>query len=78
MGTTALAVVFSSLSGFFGHVAPGGLDPWFVGAMAALAAAGSFAGSRVMQFRISADHLKCGIGVLLWVLAAVIVWDLVR
>ncbi len=78
VGTTALAVVFSSLSGFFGHVALGGLDPWFVGTMAALAAAGSFAGSRIMQSRISADHLKRGIGVLLWVLATVMVWNLVK
>ncbi len=77
VGTTSLAVVFSSLSGFFGHVALGGLDPGFVGVMAVLAATGSFAGSRVMQSRISADHLKRGIGVLLWVLAAVIVRDLV-
>jgi len=77
VGTTALAVVFSSLSGFFGHVALGGLDPWFVGTMAALAVIGSFAGSRIMQSRISADHLKHGIGALLLVLAAVIVWDLV-
>ncbi len=78
VGTTALAVVFSSLSGFFGHVAIGGLDPWFVGVMAVLAATGSFVGSRIMQTRISADHLKRGIGVLLWVLAVVIVGDLVN
>jgi len=77
VGTTALVVVFSSLSGFFGHVAIGGLDPWFVGTMAVLAATGSFAGSRIMQTRVSAAHLKRGIGVLLWVLAAIMVGDLV-
>jgi hypothetical protein len=77
VGTTSLVVVFSSLSGFLGHVALGELNPWFVGTMAALAAVGSFAGSRVMQSRVSTDHLKKGIGVLLWVLAAVMVADLV-
>lgn len=77
VGTTSLVVVFSSLSGFFGHVALGGLDPWFVGAMATLAAIGSYAGSRLTQTRISALHLKRGIGTLLWILAAVIVVDLV-
>ena len=77
VGTTSLVVVFSSLSGFFGHVALGGVDPWFVAAMAVLAAAGSFLGSRLTQSRISALHLKRGIGGLLWVLAMVIVWDLV-
>jgi uncharacterized membrane protein YfcA len=76
-GTTALAVVFSSLSGFFGHVALGGLDPVFVVTMAMLAAAGSLVGSRVMQTRLTATQLKRFIGVLLWVVAAKIAWDLV-
>lgn len=75
VGTTSLVVVFSSLSGFFGHVAVGGLDPWFVGAMAVLAASGSFLGSRVTQSKLSAIHLKRGIGTLLWVLALVMVRD---
>ncbi len=78
VGTTSLVVVFSSLSGFFGHVAIGGLDPWFVATMAVLAAAGSFVGSRLTQSRISALQLKRGIGVLLWVLAMVIIGDIVR
>ncbi len=43
-GTTALAVVFSSLSGFLGHAALGGLDPMFVVVMAVLALAGSLVG----------------------------------
>ena len=35
VGTSALVVVFSSLSGFLGHVSLGGLDPMFIGLMAA-------------------------------------------
>ncbi len=77
-GTTALAVVFSSLSGFLGHVALGGLDPVFLLTMAALAAAGSLAGSRFMQTKVSGAQLKRFIGVLLWVIAVKIAWDLVR
>jgi hypothetical protein len=77
-GTTALAVVFSSLSGFLGHVALGGLDPVFLLTMAALAAAGSLAGSRLMQAKITGVQLKRFIGALLWVIAAKIAWDLVR
>lgn len=77
-GTTALAVVFSSLSGFLGHVALGGLDPAFVLTMAVLAATGSLVGSHVMQTRLTAAQLKRFIGVLLWVIAAKIAWDLVR
>lgn len=78
VGTTSLVVVFSSLSGFFGHVAIGGVDPRFVATMAALAVAGSFLGSRLTQSRIPALQLKRGIGVLLWVLAMVIIGDIVR
>ena len=75
-GTTALAVVFSSLSGFLGHAALGGLDPVFVLVMALLAGAGSLVGSHVMQTRLSSAQLKRFIGVLLWVIAAKMAIDL--
>jgi uncharacterized membrane protein YfcA len=75
-GTTALAVVFSSLSGFFGHAALGGLDPAFLVTMAVLAGAGSLAGSHVMQTRLTSVQLKRFIGILLWVIAAKMALDL--
>lgn len=75
-GTTALAVVFSSLSGFLGHVALGGLDPVFLLTMAALAAAGSFVGSKVMSTALSSAQVKRFIGVLLWVIALKMTLDL--
>jgi len=74
--TTALAVVFSSLSGFLGHAALGGLDPAFLLIMAVLAGAGSLVGSHVMQTRLSSAQLKRFIGVLLWVIAARMAIDL--
>jgi uncharacterized membrane protein YfcA len=74
-GTTALVVVFSSLSGFAGHAAIGHLDPWFVVTMAVLAAIGSLAGSQVMQTRLSSGQLKRVIGVLLYVIAIKIALD---
>jgi len=74
--TTALAVVFSSLSGFLGHAALGGLDPVFLVTMAALAAAGSLAGSHVMRTRLTSAQLRRFIGILLWVIAAKIALDL--
>ncbi|MDR3636914.1 MAG: sulfite exporter TauE/SafE family protein [Isosphaeraceae bacterium] len=76
-GTTALAVVFSSLSGFLGHAALGGLDPGFLVTMAALAAGGSLAGSHVMRTRLSGAQLKRVIGVLLFVIAAKMALDLI-
>jgi uncharacterized membrane protein YfcA len=77
-GTTALVVVFSSLSGFLGHATMSGLDPWFVGIMAVVAAAGSIVGSQLMKTKLSSTQLKKVIGVLLFVIAAKIIFDLVK
>lgn len=77
-GTTALVVVFSSLSGFLGHASMGGLDPLFVGVMAVMAAAGSIVGSQLMKTKVSSQQLKRIIGVLLWLIAAKMIFDLVR
>jgi uncharacterized membrane protein YfcA len=77
-GTTALVVVFSSLSGFLGHVALGGLDPLFVGLMALMAAAGSIIGSQLMKTRVSSSQLKRIIGILLWLIAAKMILDLIK
>jgi uncharacterized protein len=77
-GTTALIVVFSSLSGFLGHATLGGLDPRFIGITAVMAAAGSIVGSQLMKTRLSNTQLKRMIGVLLWLIAAKMIFDLVK
>jgi uncharacterized membrane protein YfcA len=77
-GTTALVVVFSSLSGFLGHATMGGMDPLFIGITAVMAAAGSIVGSQWMKTRISSSQLKRIIGVLLWAIAAKMIWDLLK
>ena len=77
-GTTGLVVVFSSLSGFLGRIAVGNLDGILVGVSAVAAAGGSFVGSRVMTTRISNVQLKRLIALILWVVAAKILWDLTR
>ncbi len=76
-GTTALIVVFSSFAGFLGHVSLGGLDPLFIGLMAVMAATGSIVGSQLMKTRLSNQQLKRIIGVLLWLIAAKMIWDLI-
>ncbi len=77
-GTTALVVVFSSLSGFLGHATMGGLDPLFIGIMAVMAAAGSIVGSQLMKTKVSNQQLKRIIGVLLWGIAIKMVFDLIK
>ena len=76
-GTTSLVVVFASLSGFLGHVSMGGLNPVFVALTAVAAAAGSILGSQLMKTRLSSRQLKLVIGVLLWAIAAKMIYDLV-
>ncbi len=77
-GTTALVVVFSSFSGFLGHITMGGLRPGFVGLMAVMAATGSILGSQLMKTKLSNTQLEKIIGVLLWVIAAKMVFDLFK
>ena len=77
-GTTALVVVFSSFSGFLGHATLGGLDPLFIGITAVMAAAGSIVGSQLMKTKMSSTQLKKMIGVLLWVIAIKMIFDLVK
>ena len=77
-GTTALVVVFASLSGFLGHASMGGLDALFLCVSALAAACGSIVGSQLMKTKLSARQLKLVIGVLLWAIAAKMIYDLVR
>jgi len=77
-GTTALVVVFSSLSGFLGHATLGGLDPVFLGINALMAALGSIVGSQLMKTKVSSTQLKKIIGVLLWVIAVKMIFDVFK
>jgi uncharacterized membrane protein YfcA len=77
-GTTAMVVVFSSFSGFLGHASLGGLDPLFIGIMAVMAAAGSIVGSQLMKTKVSNSQLKRMIGVLLWLIAIKMIFDLLK
>ncbi|MHB9099076.1 MAG: sulfite exporter TauE/SafE family protein [Syntrophales bacterium] len=77
-GTTAMVVVFASFSGFLGHVSLGGLNPLFLGLMALMSALGSIAGSHLMKSKITSSQLKKIIGVLLWLIAAKMIFDMVK
>ncbi|MGB9776060.1 MAG: sulfite exporter TauE/SafE family protein [Anaerolineae bacterium] len=77
-GTTALVVVFSSFSGFLGHASMGGLDALFVAITAVMAAAGSIVGSQLMKTKLSSAQLKKIIGALLWLIAAKMIFDLIK
>jgi len=73
-----VAVVFSSLSGFLGHVTFGKMDMTFLGIMALMAAAGSLVGSQLMKEKLSSNQLKKIIGVVLWLVAAKMFFDVLK
>lgn len=73
--TSAVAVVFSSLSGFLGHATVGKMDATFLAILGLMAAGGSLAGSQLMKAKLSSSQLKTIIGVLLWVIAAKMFFD---
>lgn len=77
-GTTALVVIFASLSGFLGHASTSSLDPLFLAVTAVMTAAGSIVGSQLMKTRLSSAQLKRIIGVLLWLIAAKMIFDLLK
>jgi uncharacterized membrane protein YfcA len=76
--TCAVAVVFSSLSGFFGHVSFGKMDVTFLGIMALMAAGGSLIGSQLMKEKLSSGQLKKVIGIALWLIAAKMFFDVFK
>ena len=76
--TSAVAVVFSSLSGFLGHVTFGKMDLTFLGIMALMAAGGSLVGSQLMKEKLSSSQLKKVIGVVLWLIAAKMFFDVLK
>lgn len=70
------AVLVLILSGFLGHPSLGGLDSLFIDIMAVMAAAGSIVGSQLMKTKVSSQQLKRLIGVLLWLIAAKMIFDI--
>ena len=75
--TTAFIVVFSSLSGFFGHAAMGAVN-WDLLAFAAIGSvAGALLGSWLMHKKLDAGQVKKIIGVVLYAIAAKMAWGLI-
>lgn len=76
--TTAFVVVFSSLSGFLGCISFGRLDWAFLFATVVAGSAGALTGAWLMRPQVSGSQLKRLIGSLLLLMAAKMLWDLLR
>lgn len=74
--TTAFIVVFSSLSGFFGHAAMGSIN-WHLLTFATIGSvAGAVVGSWLMHKKLDAGQVKKVIGIVLYAIAAKMAWGL--
>jgi uncharacterized protein len=74
--TTAFIVIFSSLSGFFGHAAMGTVN-WNLLAFAAIGSvSGAILGSWLMHKKLDAGQVKKIIGIVLYAIAAKMAWSL--
>ena len=74
--TTAFIVVFSSLSGFFGHAVTGAVN-WNLLALAAVGSiVGAILGSWLMHKKLDANQVKKIIGLVLYAIAAKMAWGL--
>lgn len=76
-GTTAFIVVFSSLSGFFGHTALGSLNLNLLAFAAVASIAGALLGSWLMQARLKSAQVKWVVGLVLYLVAIKMLFDLV-
>jgi uncharacterized membrane protein YfcA len=74
--TTAFIVIFSSLSGFFGHAAMGSIN-WNLLTFAAVGSvAGALLGSWLMHKKLDSRQVKKIIGIVLYAIAAKMAWGL--
>ncbi|MGB9907685.1 MAG: sulfite exporter TauE/SafE family protein [Candidatus Saccharicenans sp.] len=76
--TTAFVVIFSSLAGFLGHATTGHMNIWLLLLCAAGSISGALLGAYLMRKKLSRRQVKLAIGLILYVIAAKMIWDLVR
>jgi hypothetical protein len=74
--TTAFVVIFSSLSGFLGHLTLAGMDYALLAWTAAGSAGGAALGSWLMVERLKGRQVKVTIGFVLLGIAAYMAWGL--
>lgn len=74
--TTAFIVIFSSFSGFLGHVSLGNIDIKLLSFCAIGSVVGALFGAHLMKRRLSRQQVKIAIGLILYLIAVKMISDL--
>jgi uncharacterized membrane protein YfcA len=75
--TTAFIVIFSSLSGFFGHATTGHVNVTLLFFSAIGSIAGALIGSWLMTEKLQSGHVKMVIGIVLYGIAIKMAWGVI-
>jgi len=74
--TTAFIVIFSSFSGFLGHISIGNINLWLLSLCVIGSISGALLGAYLMKRKLSAGQVKLAIGIILYLIAIKMIWDL--
>jgi hypothetical protein len=75
-GTTSFIVIFSSFAGFLGHTVVGNINGSLLIFSAIGSVAGALLGAWLMTKRLQSGQVKTIIGVVLYLIAAKMLWGL--
>lgn len=76
--TTAFIVIFSSFAGFLGHISLGNIDHNLLILCAIGSILGAMLGNYLMRRKLSAPQVKKVIGIVLYIIAVKMIWDLIK
>jgi uncharacterized protein len=76
--TTAFIVIFSSFSGFLGHAALGNIELPLLAICAIGSVSGALLGAYLLKKKLSGKQVKTVIGIILYIIAARMIWDLLK
>ena len=76
--TTAFIVIFSSLAGFLGHAALGNIQVSLLALCVIGSVSGALLGAYLLKKKLSGKQVKIVIGIILYLIAAKMIWDLLK
>lgn len=76
--TTAFIVIFSSFTGFLGHISLGNTNIRLLSFCLIGSVTGAIIGAHLMKKKLSGGQVKIAIGLILYLIAAKMVWDLLK